>query len=364
MDLRVGGRPVGDWLFRCAIPYHVQPSWNWTVQRRTAASCWSLGWEVLAWTVAFPMRTSTGGCSGWSCPCPHRQHPDSGCNTTFPDVQVLSDTNTSISQHLNRLFKKKTNSWIEFLMICSRFYWDSFIIPKIRSLTKRACIRISSGSETASSSCSWEAASTVFSKAAIGDCPWGLGNAVEPFSYLNKRGQIQSDISLYSSNKNHGIELNMKHTQTQWDDSIDEWDKAGFFAEYFRNGSGGKGRGRGGEGEIKMDGHLNCMACFQYCNAPSMSLLRSTKVAPSSSRASIFSLRPTVSNSWTMYSTMCVWPVTAAASKGVIPMHPHNRKTKKKKINNKVTITIRMNGMNEWIIWMNESSYRRNRHPF
>ena len=127
-------------------------------------------------------------------------------------------------------------------MICSRFYWDSFIIPKIRSLTKRACIRISSGSETASSSCSWEAASTVFSKAAIGDCPWGLGNAVEPFSYLNKRGQIQSDISLYSSNKNHGIELNMKHTQTQWDDSIDEWDKAGFFAEYFRNGSGGKGR--------------------------------------------------------------------------------------------------------------------------
>ena len=48
-------------------------------------------------------------------------------------------------------------------------------------------MRISSGSDTASSSCSREAASTVFSKAAIGDWPCGFGNGVEPDSYLQKQ---------------------------------------------------------------------------------------------------------------------------------------------------------------------------------
>ena len=50
-----------------------------------------------------------------------------------------------------------------------------------------------------------------------------------------------------------------------------------------------------------------------------MSRFLSTNVAPKSSKASILSCLDTKSALAIRYSTMCIWPVTAAASKGVMP---------------------------------------------
>ena len=75
--------------------------------------------------------------------------------------------------------------------------------------------------------------------------------------------------------------------------------------------------------------YLSSMARFHNLKEPNMSRFLSTNVAPKSSKASILSCLDTKSALAIRYSTICIWPVTAAASKGVMP----GTHTKKQTVN-------------------------------